>query len=164
MHFSAADRLSMRTLLAAMSCAWLCTTMMVGCDVNADIVARANDGGLGLDEDSGGGPGCEIEERPAYLSSQPNCELALPVPLPEDFDWQRLNVTVLQRNQLVQYAGGLVSIEECDQYEHGWYWIERTANPRIGFCPQTCDLIEQWETIAFQFGCETLQPWLPPRM
>lgn len=145
----------------------LVSALGFGCNVDPDIVARATDSGVGLnDDDAGGQPTCETDSRLTPVSSSPNCEIQIPRPFPPNFDPNRINVNVFQDDMVLPFAGGLNSLSDCDHVAQGWYWIDPSEYTRIGFCPPTCKLIAQWESIALQFGCLTIRPpWFlqPPQ-
>lgn len=134
-------------------------SVLAACEMSPDIVARATDASTGLNEDDAGdGGSCEFAEAITPV----DCEI--PVPWPIDFDPRLINVNVTQGGELVRYGGGLLSIDNCTHVVHGWYWVDPDEYTRIGFCPQTCALIDQWQQLFFEFGCNTLPPWLlPPR-
>lgn len=142
--------------------------LLVGCNVEPDIVGRATDAGLGLaDNDAGETPTCEPDSRLTPVSSSTECVYAVPLPLPEDFSPSFFNVNAFENGRLVPYAGDLRSLGDCDHVVHGWYWVDPPEYTQIAFCPQTCELASQWEALAFQFGCATQQAdWFakpPPR-
>ncbi len=136
--------------------AW-CACALLGCNVEPDVVARAVDAGVGLNEDDGGqDPLCQIG--PGF--EPVDCEV--PVPAIPGFSPTLFNVNVMQGGELIPYGGGLTSIDACADVIHGWYWVDLEEYTRIGFCPQTCALIDQWQQLFFEFGCNTRPAWLPP--
>lgn len=145
----------------------LALVWVAACNMEPDIVGRATDAGLGLDDNDSGEPSaCETSTLLTPVSSMTNCVYAVPLPLPEDFSPFFFNVNAFEDGKLVPYAGDLRSVGDCAHVLHGWYWVDPPEYTQIGFCPQTCELASQWEALAFQFGCATLQaPWFaqPPR-
>lgn len=131
---------------------------LAGCDVEPDIVARASDSGLELDNDAGEEPVdlCTEAERIAPIE----CEVAVP-PRP-DFDQNMINVTAVSESKFFPF-GSVLTLESCEVVTHGWYWVDPPEYTRIGFCPQTCEVIDQWKNLSLEFGCLTQLAGLLPR-
>jgi len=129
-----------------------------GCNVEPDIVARASDSGLGLDNDSGAEPVDLCTEAESIAPIE--CEVAVP-PRP-DFDQNMINVTAVSESKFFPF-GSVLTLESCEVVTHGWYWVDPPEYTRIGFCPQTCEVIDQWKNLSLEFGCLTQLAGLLPR-
>ncbi|MCP4602528.1 MAG: hypothetical protein GY847_18760 [Proteobacteria bacterium] len=94
----------------------------------------------------------------AMISSSMSCEWEIPEPPEgEEFDKEMVNLEFKDNDSKMHRIGHVVSKDDCDKVENGWYYDSEDDPTKIFVCSQTCDWIKEHKDgeISIQFGCET---------